>query len=234
MKSTLLSSTVDKYKYVVMSNHLFDGVDNDHLFDVLDYLRAYSRTYEKNENITSLSDEINYAGLVLDGKAKVLFYDEAQNLVTLRHVYPGELFCITVSLLPDYRVNFEVISENKSDVLFVNISLLLETKERIFKNYEYHLLLSSNLIKLICRYAEFLEEKICILGQRKTKDKLKIHLSRISDQHGSEFSLPVSFTDLASYLNTDRSQLYKSMNDLIDESYLEFNKKSIKLLKAVT
>ena len=76
-----------------------------------------------------------------------------------------------------------------------------------------------------------LNTRIELLTKRSIRDKLIGYFTLISSKNlNKSFTLPFSLTDLADYLNVDRSAMMREMKSLKEEGFIEKNGNRITLL----
>ena len=122
-----------------------------------------------------------------------------------------------------YKVttNNELLVEARSNctVLFY---IYEQLKHPCTKNCEFHNKLAECLPELILDKITHLNTRIELLTQRTTRDKLLMYFSIISTRRLSKtFELPLSLTDLADYLNVDRSAMMRELKLLKEDGLIE-------------
>lgn len=86
----------------------------------------------------------------------------------------------------------------------------------------FHDTLSECLPELILDKITALNTRIELLTQRSTRDKLLMYFSLISTRKLSKsFELPLSLTDLADYLNVDRSAMMRELKLLKEDGLVD-------------
>ena len=89
-------------------------------------------------------------------------------------------------------------------------------------NCQFHNALSEHLPELILDKITELNTRIELLTQRTTRDKLLVYFSLISTRNLSKtFELPLSLTDLADYLNVDRSAMMRELKLLKEDRLVD-------------
>ena len=122
-----------------------------------------------------------------------------------------------------YKVttNNELLVEAKSNctVLFYIYDNL---NHQCDKNCKFHNTLAEHLPELILNKLTQLNTRIELLTQRTTRDKLLMYFSLISTRELSKtFELPLSLTDLADYLNVDRSAMMRELKLLKEDGLVD-------------
>ena len=59
-----------------------------------------------------------------------------------------------------------------------------------------------------------------ILSQRNIRNKLMVYFSAISKKQGNRFTLPLSLTDTADFIGSDRSAMMRELRKLKDEGII--------------
>lgn len=115
-----------------------------------------------------------------------------------------------------YKVNtnneFCVEAKSSCNVLFYVYDQL---KHPCKKDCEFHKILSEQLPELVLNKIKELNTRIELLTQRTIRDKLLMYFSLVAAKNLSKtFELPLSLTDLADYLNVDRSAMMRELKIL--------------------
>ena len=152
------------------------------------------------------------------GKADLVRYDLNGNRTIVEHFSKNALFG---EVFYKVTTNNELLVEAKSNctVLFYIYDQL---KQPCTKNCEFHSILSEHLPELILNKITDLNTRIELLTQRTTRDKLLMYFSLISTRKLSKtFELPLSLTDLADYLNVDRSAMMRELKLLKEDKLVD-------------
>ena len=89
-------------------------------------------------------------------------------------------------------------------------------------NCQFHNAVSEHLSELMLDKITELNTRIELLTQRTTRDKLLVYFSLISTRNLSKtFELPLSLTDLADYLNVDRSAMMRELKLLKEDGLVD-------------
>lgn len=145
-------------------------------------------------------------------------YDLNGNRTIVEHFSKNALFG---EVFYKVTTNNELLVEAKSNctVLFYIYDQL---KEPCTKNCAFHQTLSEHLPELILDKITELNTRIELLTQRTTRDKLLMYFSIISTRKlAKTFELPLSLTDLADYLNVDRSAMMRELKLLKEDGLVE-------------
>ena len=183
-----------------------------------DCKKAQKKTFSKNQVITTYIQKRNQLCILLSGHADLVRYDLNGNRTIVEHFSKNALFG---EVFYKVTTNNELLVEARSNctVLFYIYDQL---KEPCTKNCEFHSTLAEHLPELILNKITDLNTRIELLTQRTTRDKLLMYFSLISTRKLSKtFELPLSLTDLADYLNVDRSAMMRELKLLKEDKLVD-------------
>ncbi len=180
--------------------------------------RVITKTFEKNEIITTYIAKRKQLCLLCVGEADLIRYDFNGNKTIVEHYFPnnifGEIFyCVTT--------NNELFVEarKKCEVLFFDYNTI---EDKCTSTCSYHKKVIQNLPKLFLEEINSLNERIEILSKRSIREKLLTYFNIISTKTLSKsFVLPFSLTDLADYLSVDRSAMMREIGYLKNDKIIE-------------
>lgn len=195
-------------------------------FDIDDFIHNFScncnkvqkKTFSKGEIITSYIQKRNQLCILLNGNADLVRYDLNGNRTIVEHFSKNALFG---EVFYKVTTNNELLVEakSKSTVLFY---IYDEMKSRCNSTCKFHETLTENLPELILDKITELNTRIELLTQRTTRDKLLMYFSLISTRKLTKsFELPLSLTDLADYLNVDRSAMMRELKLLKEDKLVD-------------
>lgn len=176
--------------------------------------------FAKHADIFTPSGYRKALAVILKGSAGVYKDDMLMSVLTA-----GDVFGMAALFgdAPDFPTT--VRARSGCRVLFIP----KEQLERIFAVYPVCV---RNYIGVLSEKIRYLNEKIDRLASPSVTDKLRSFLEDAAQKAGSdEFTLPLSLSELAAALSAGRTSLYRAMDELTDEGFMERNGKNIRLLK---
>ncbi len=180
--------------------------------------KSQKKTFSKNEVITTYIQKRNQLCILLNGNADLVRYDLNGNRTIVEHFSKNALFG---EVFYKVTTNNELLVESRSncEVLFY---IYDEIKNKCNKTCKFHDSLAEYLPELILDKITDLNTRIELLTQRTTRDKLLMYFSLISTRKLSKtFELPLSLTDLADYLNVDRSAMMRELKLLKEDKMVD-------------
>lgn len=179
--------------------------------------------YKKGQLITNYIKNRNQLCIIEKGTADLMRHDYNGNKVIVDRYYENELFG---ELFYDITTNNElfVIAKEETTIYELNYVLMQQ-----LNNYEdiYKVLNNLFLQKIISH-----NTKIELMTKTTIRDKLLFYFEMLSrkNMNNKKIKLPFSYTDLAAYLSINRSSMMREISILIEEGFINKDKKTITLL----
>lgn len=201
---------------------LFHGIKKDDLACMLDCLGAAVRSYKKDDYIWLTGDEISLVGVVLQGQVSIVKEDIYGNRRILATVKSKSIFGETLafSQIAESPVTVQAFTEAK--VLFVDFRRIYAVCSNACV---FHSRLIQNMLMLIAEKNMVLNEKIDIIALKTTRQKIAAYLLNQRAMQGkAKIRIPFNRSELADYLNVNRSALSRELGKMQDEGLLSFHK----------
>lgn len=208
-------------------NPLFKDVTRDETLIMLDCLGAVKKAYEKNQYVLHSESQKEKMGIVLEGSVHLVKEDYWGNRTILSKSGPGELFGESFPWSASQPLPISVIATEATQIIFISYKRLTTTCTRACP---YHTRLINNMMEILVERNIQLTEKIDLLVQRSTRDKI---LSYLSAQalllNGNSFFIPFDRQELADYLAVERSAMSKELSRMKEEGILDYKKNWFRL-----
>lgn len=189
--------------------------------------RIKQKSFKRGDTITSYIDNRNMICILLSGEADLIRYDFNGNETVLEHFQENTIFG---ELFYSISSNTQLVVIAKSDVKvsFMDYDFLFKTCN---KNCKQHDTLVENLIMMLSKKIIKMTDHIEMLTKKSIREKLLSYFSNISYYKSSKsFKIPLTLTELASYLNIDRSAMMRELKYLKEEGFIKKEGKRITLL----
>lgn len=207
-------------------NNLFQNISDKNIEKLKHILKANTTTYRKNVNILSNTTRHNFIALIDIGSVQLIFNDYDGNKTILEEMYEGEIFGTLTT--PLHNEEITCITKEETQITYIEYDQI--TNDEIIKN-DYYIIFIKNLIKLLNNQISLKNNRIQILTQRTTRDKLLEYFKILSQSKSNKsFTIPMSFTELATYLSVDRSAMTREISYLKEEGFIKTNGRKITLL----
>lgn len=205
---------------------LFRGMNDDEIKTALGTLRGSTKKYRKNQAVLHAGKTTESIGLILSGGVTVESNDLWGNRTVLSHVGPGDFFAETYALTKNEPMLVDVTAGEPSEILFLNISALLETPAE-----RWQMTLTRNLLMISARKNLILSRRSFHTSPKSARSRIQAYLNSVSLQTGSrDFSIPFNRQQMADYLNLDRTALSKELSRMKKEGIIDFWKNHFRIL----
>ena len=205
---------------------LFQGF-TDEDWDQLSELSGIRITsYEKNERIFHMGDQIRELGVLLSGCIHIENHDLWGNKSILSQIDPGEIFAETYALCQEPMM-VDVTAVESCEVLFLDVRLLQNPS---YQSASWHGRLLSNLLQVSMQKNLLLSNRIFCTSPKTIRSRLLTYFYRLSVKYGSStIQIPFNRQQLADYLNLDRSALSKELGKMQQDGLIEYHKNTVVL-----
>lgn len=217
-----------RYQSLLTRCSVFSGIEPDSLIPMLSCLSAQVLSFKKGESILRQGDPAYCFGVLLSGSAQIIAGDIRGDHAIIAQVRQTEMFAesFACAALPSLPVSV-VALENC-------LVLLLDSRRATAacsRGCMAHSRLVTALLRGVCQKNLMLNEKLQIVMQRTTREKLLAYLSARKNQVGSShFSIPFDRQGLADYLGVERSAMSSQLGRLKKEGLIDFRKNQFTLL----
>ena len=194
--------------------------------NVLRCLEARVATFEKGQVIYGTTDRIDRAGIIIDGKVNLTFFNEAGIEHNIRQYEKGSLFGETYACLLKKDSNVQIASVTPTKILFIKVSKLFTGQVKICPLASQ---VTLNLLKEVALENIYLNQKVELLAQKRIREKIKIYLKYV---YSNDSVIKHSFIrqEMANFLGVDRSALTRELSFMRAEGIIDFNKYTITVL----
>ena len=205
--------------------NIFENITPKNIEKLKRILKTSTIKFSKNVNILSNVNLGDFIGIIDSGSVQLIYNDYNGNKILLEDIKKGEMFG---SL--DFSLDTEelsCISKEPTQITFIEYNQI--TNDEIVKT-DFYIIFIKNLIKILNEQITKKNERIELLTKKTTRDKLIEYLKKTSQKKGTKkFELPMTYTELASYLSVDRSAMTREMKYLKEDGFIETKGKIISI-----
>ena len=217
-----------KYFEILKNCPLFDGIEEEKLFVMLECLGAKVDFFDKKYTVFAEGNPAKYIGIVLSGSVQIVQVDYFGNRSILGNVGAGEVFCEAFACAEVGAIPVTVIANEPCEIMLIDSSHILHTCSN---NCGFHRQLIFNLMKGLAVKNIMFHQRIEITSKRTTREKLMAYLMIQAQKNNSNsFDIPFDRRELADYLEVDRSGLSVQISKLRDEGVLYYHRNHFELL----
>lgn len=206
---------------------LFENVRNNEVLELLKCIGIKTKVFKKGTVIVKQTGKIDFLGVVLSGNATISKTDTMGNKTIVEELKMNDIFGHNIVCCGLNKSPVDIIADNECEVLFLPFEKVVTPCEKLCP---YHLQLIKNVMKMISKRNSLLNDKIDIIGQKTTRDKILALLEAY--RNGEKiFSIPYSREEMAKFLHVDRSAMSRELCKMRDDGILRFNKNHFEILK---
>lgn len=200
---------------------LFKNLNDDEVTEVLSYIQAKKRVFQKGEYIINAGESIKNFGIVLKGKVHIINEDFWGERSLITEVNDGEIFGEVYAFMYPKICEVSAVASDKSEVLFIDAQKFLACT----LSCNLHSALLGNIIEMLAGKNLILTQKIRHMSKKTTRKKLMSYFSSESIKNNSvDFDIPFDRQQLADFLSVDRSAMSKELCRMRDEGFIKFRK----------
>lgn len=201
---------------------LFENISTENLNELLHCMHSYVREYKKGQVVIMEEEGVKHIGVILAGSVHMLKYDYWGEQTMLTYMNEGELIgeVFAVQKVNNSHVTF--VAATDCQILFLQASQIIHTCQR---GCAFHHQLSENMFNLIGQKSVKLMERIEVASKSSLRDKILAYLSlQAQKQDSNHVTLPLNRTELAGYLDANRSAMTRELAAMKKEGLLDFDK----------
>ena len=208
--------------------HVFDGLSEEDLQKMIICFQAQIKEFNAEEKLSFYAENENRIGVVLEGEADLIKYDQDGYRNIIEHLRKQDIFG-RVFFAPYDDSDVDVVACTKCKIIFFDYHHLIKRCE---KACLHHTILVSNVLQIFSNKTRQLHSRIEILSQRSIRNKLLNYFHQMAFiNHSDSFQLPFSLNSLADYLFIDRSAMLREMKKMREEGLIESKGRNIKLME---
>lgn len=217
------------YYNLLKTVNLFEGIDESQLDSLLGCLGAKTQEYNKNEIIILAESKVTSVGIILSGSAQIVKEDIMGNRTIMSELSEGDMFAEAFACANVGKIPVTVLTTTGCMVLFIQINRIVTTCNSACN---FHTTLVKNMLQVIAQKNILLNNRMDILSQRTTREKLITYLAMQMKKHRkNKFRIPFSRDELADFLCVNRSALSRELSNMRDENLLTYNKNEFEINK---
>lgn len=204
---------------------LFDNISLTNKGKLLKLLQTHSFTFKGGTTILSTIKSENIIGIVADGSINIVQNNYNGEKIIIEKLEKDDIF--GTMFLPISNDDYDIVTREDSKIIIIDFENIIHNN---FYHYSYYHQFTSNLLEIIHEKLKEKNERINLLSQKTIRNKLLEYFKiKTENRITKNIYLPYTFTELANYLGTDRSAMYRELKHLQEENLIEIKNKKITL-----
>ena len=218
---------VKMYTPNYMEIPLFQGLDMEEINEVLQRFHGLIKHFPKSDYIYLAGDCVENLCVVLEGTVQMIKEDIWGEKAIIANLGAGSVFAENfLGRLGDRSVVSYFVASD-SEVLMLPLGRMLFDSNTNSKASQR---LMCNIVSILADNNTRLIEKTEILCKKTLRSKILAYLEQEARNNGSHsFTIPFNRTDLANYLDADRSALTRELARMREEGLIDYNKNTFEL-----
>ena len=219
---------VKMYTPNYMEIPLFQGLDREEINEVLQKFHGLIKHFPKSDYIYLAGDCVENLCVVLEGTVQMIKEDIWGEKSIIANLGVGSVFAENFLGQLGDRSSVSYFVASDSEVLMLPLGRTLFDSDTSSKASQR---LMCNIVSILADNNTRLIEKTEILCKKTLRSKILAYLEQEARNHGCRsFTIPFNRTDLANYLDADRSALTRELARMKEEGLIDFTKNSFELL----
>ena len=219
---------VKMYTPNYMEIPLFQGLDREEINEVLQKFHGLIKHFPKSDYIYLAGDCVENLCVVLEGTVQMIKEDIWGEKSIIANLGAGSVFAENFLGQLGDRSSVSYFVASDSEVLMLPLGRTLFDTTTSSKASQR---LICNIVSILADNNTRLIEKTEILCKKTLRSKILAYLEQEARNHGCRsFTIPFNRTDLANYLDADRSALTRELARMKEEGLIDFTKNSFELL----
>ena len=207
---------------------LFQGLDREEINEVLQKFHGLIKHFPKSDYIYLAGDCVENLCVVLEGTVQMIKEDIWGEKSIIANLGVGSVFAENFLGQLGDRSSVSYFVASDSEVLMLPLGRTLFDSDTSSKASQR---LMCNIVSILADNNTRLIEKTEILCKKTLRSKILAYLEQEARNHGCRsFTIPFNRTDLANYLDADRSALTRELARMKEEGLIDFTKNSFELL----
>ena len=219
---------VKMYTPNYMEIPLFQGLDREEINEVLQKFHGLIKHFPKSDYIYLAGDCVENLCVVLEGTVQMIKEDIWGEKSIIANLGVGSVFAENFLGQLGDRSSVSYFVASDSEVLMLPLGRTLFDSDTSSKASQR---LMCNIVSILADNNTRLIEKTEILCKKTLRSKILAYLEQEARNHGCRsFTIPFNSTDLANYLDADRSALTRELARMKEEGLIDFTKNNFELL----
>lgn len=204
---------------------LFKGLPAQQLRAALILEECIIGRYDKGTVVLQQGDECLHVGLILSGCVAAEQLTPTGESMAIRTFGAGDCYAPAQVYARNPVYAYTLTTTRRTEVLYIPFPLfrrLIDTVPGF----------AQNLIAHLSGMVVYFSDRVTMLSQRGMRPRLMVYLSKASREAGAlSFTLPDSFTRIASLTGTARPSVHRELKKMAAEGLLELSGRQVALLR---
>ena len=213
----------------IAKTDLFKNLSLDAVKEVLSRTGVLVKHFHRNDYIYLAGDVMENLCVVMNGKVQAVREDIWGEKSIVGKLEVGDTFGENHFGVKEPHSQLSYLAVQDCDIFMLPFSRL---SIKVVQNPVNYTQLLSNLVAIVAVSNEKLIAKVDLLGKRNLRRKIMAYLEQEAQRaHSKTFEISFNRTDLANYLDADRSAMTRELCRMRDEGIIKFEKNVFVILQ---
>lgn len=213
---------------ILSQTELFAGIPEEQIADMLTLFAARECLFCKEEVIQWQQSTVSSIGILLSGSALAYRLTDSGHQIIMNHLTKASVFGDLLAADAQRTSPVSIRATEFCKVLYIDYMAFSSGAAAANPGYAR---LMHNYIRTISKRYFALQDRVACLVLPTLREKVLYYLQeQAAGRKGEAFSIPFDRTEMAAYLNADRSALSRTLSELKKEGLLDYYKNTFKLL----
>jgi len=209
-------------------SNLFRNMNLDEVKDLLSKLNMLTKHVQKNDYIYLAGDLIENLCVVVNGSVQVVREDVNGEKSIVGALTAGETFGENHFAATEKESAVSYLATETSDILLLPFNRMTMS---VLGDINLYSKFFTNMVTIVADHNNELIEKVDILGKKTLRGKIMAYLEQqATTKKTRKFEVGFNRTDMANYLDADRSAMTRELARMKDEGLIDFNKHMFAIL----
>lgn len=213
---------------ILARTEIFKNINEEEIKHMLGCLNPRYACFEKDAPILQEGEPATSIGVLLSGKAELVYEDENGGRAMLFPVKAGDVFADDYACSNASKVPASCFATTECEAAFFPYDKMSKVCDRACG---CHSTMIQNLLSSVAEKNRRLYVRLMITSRKTTREKLMAYLKSEAEKNDSKyFQIPFNRQELADYLNVDRSAMSAELSKMQKDGLIEYKKNLFRFL----
>lgn len=218
----------EQYKEILIKVPLFNQIEEQELFHVLQCLGPSLKRYKKGEFITMEGNEFSGIGIVIEGKVTITKTNEVGERMIMSQLRTGDLFGEMMAFSTSKVWLATVIAESDTLIMSLFPTAIISHCHHMCVGHKQ---LMMNMLEIVSNKALGLNRKVSYLSIKSMRGKLSKYLMEESAKTDKLlFDIRFNRNELAEFLHVSRPSMSRELAKMKEEGIIDFYQNTFKIV----
>lgn len=208
---------------------MFQGMADDSIILALKCLGAFESDYPRGDCLLDVGTVINEVGIIIAGEVNIVVETAAGTRTIIEKLLPGDVYGESIVCSRSHKSTSRIVAVRDTKVLKIHMENIITQNA---SQCRFRTMIIENLLLLSARKNLVLNRKMDILSHKSIRERVLLYLADEMERcQTCEFHIAFSQSELAEYLQLDRSAMVRELGRMRQDGIIEYRRSQFKVLK---